>query len=376
MTVPLDLAAESITRTFPRSSFTLDVEHVAAPAGTTLALLGPSGSGKTTLLHLLGLLERPDSGRVLLGGREVTTRDRESRLQMAAVFQRPYLIKGDVAENVAYGLAVRGVPRADRVPRVSEALSRVGLAGYETRSASTLSGGEAQRVSLARALVLEPRVLLLDEPLASLDPLLKRRLAQDFARILRESGATVVWVTHDHDEALVVADRVAVMNAGRIMAAGPTDEVMGLPADTWTASFLGVEAPQSGSVVASNDGLIEIACGEERVVVTGEAPVGSVVEFAVRPEDVILFEHGAELPLTTARNQLPVRVATAEARGTTSHVVLEGHGIRFAAAVSRSSAADLGLEPGMPVLAVFKATAVRWRTSAGGRNGDSKDVRA
>ena len=381
----LALTAENVRRSFPKSGFVLDVERVEAPAGSVLALLGPSGSGKTTLLHILGLLERPDSGRVLLGGREVTARDREARLQMAAVFQRPYLFKGAVGDNVAYGLSVRGVPRAERASRVSAALGRVGLAGYERRSALALSGGEAQRVSLARALVLEPRVLLLDEPLANLDPLLKRRLAHDFARILAESGATTVWVTHDQDEALVVADYVAVMNAGRIVASGPADEVMGLPADDWTASFLGVEEPQSGVVVSSGNGLVEIACGgvgeagtgSARVAVTGDAAVGSAVVFAVRPEDVILFEDGVQLPPTTARNQLPARVESVQSRGTTNHIVLAaGGGVRLAASVSRASSADLGLEPGRRVLAVFKATAVRWQTSAERPERVSEEMRA
>jgi tungstate transport system ATP-binding protein len=364
VTEPIALVAENIKRTFPRSGFVLDVERIEAQAGKVLALLGPSGSGKTTLMHILGLLERPDSGRVLLGGREVTSRDRDARLQIAAVFQRPYLFKGAVAANVAYGLTVRGVRGAERERLVAAALERVGLVGYEDRSALALSGGEAQRVSLARALVLEPRVLLLDEPLASLDPLLKRHLTHDFARILRESGATAVWVTHDQDEALVVADYVTVMNEGRIIAAGPTDDVMGLPADEWTASFLGMEEPQIGTVAASDNGLVEIEYGGARIVVTGDAPVGSAVSFAVRPEDVLLFEDGAELPLSTARNQMAALVESVQGRGTINRIVLRVGDMRLAASVSRSSSADLGLEPGTRVLAVFKATAVRWRESA------------
>ena len=360
MTTPLTLAAENIKRAFPRSRFVLDVERVEASAGSVLALLGPSGSGKSTLLAVLGLLERPDSGRVLLGGREVTSRDRDARLQVAAVFQRPYLFKGSVGKNVAYGLVVRGVVGAERAARVATALERVGLSGYESRSALALSGGEAQRVSLARALVLEPRVLLLDEPLASLDPLLKRHLTHDFASILRGTGVTVVYVTHDQDEAMVIADRVAIMNAGRIVACGAADEVMGLPTDDWTAAFLGMEEASRGSVVNAADGLVTVAVGGVEIVVSGEAPLGARAVLAVRPEDVLLFEDYVELPATTARNRMRASVVSVTPRGASNHVVLDAGGLRLAASVSRAATAELQLAPGIRVLALFKATAVRW----------------
>jgi len=375
MSTALALSATGLRKAYPKSGFVLDVDSIEAAAGTTLALLGPSGSGKTTLLHLLGLLEKPDAGRVLLGGRVVEHGDREARLSMAAVFQRPYLFKGTVEGNVGYGLAMRGRPKTERPALITAALERVGLAGYEARGAHQLSGGEAQRVSLARALVLEPKVLLLDEPLASLDALLKRRLAEEFARIVRETDATVVWVTHDQDEALMVADSVAIVNEGRVVTTGHADTIVGLPADEWTAAFLGVEQGQRGFVVASEGGLVEIACGAARVVVSGDAKTGSAVEFAVRPEDVILFEADATLPPTTARNQLPVSVISCRSRGASNHVVLDAGGMKLAASVSRASAFDLGLQPGSRALAVFKATAVRWRVLDPGTDpsGEMKD---
>jgi tungstate transport system ATP-binding protein len=368
MNAALSLSATGLRKTYPKSGFTLDVDRVEAAAGSTLALLGPSGSGKSTLLHLLGLLEKPDYGEVRLGGRAVVAGDREARLSMAAVFQRPYLFKGTVEGNVGYGLAMRGVPKAERPDRVASALERVGLGGYETRGAQQLSGGEAQRVSLARALVLEPKVLLLDEPLASLDALLKRRLAEEFGRIVRDTDATVVWVTHDQDEALMVADHVAIVNDGRVATSGEADSVMGLPADEWTAAFLGVQEPQTGRVVAAGDGLVELACGSAHVVVVGDARVGSDVQFAVRPEDVLLFEAGAHLPPTTARNQVEATVVSLTGRGAANHAVLDAEGMTLAASVSRAATSDMHLEPGRRVLAVFKATAVRWRSF--GADGD------
>jgi molybdopterin-binding protein len=357
----VSLSAEGIKRRFGRNGFALQVDRVDVPAGETLVLLGPSGSGKTTLLEVLGLLHRPDAGTVLLDGKPVTMRDRAARLQMAAVFQRPYLFKGSVAENVGYGLAARGVPRRERRARVSGALARVGLAGFEDRSAVVLSGGEAQRVSLARALVLEPRILLLDEPLASLDRLLKRQLTHDFATILSEAGVTVVYVTHDQDEALVVGSRIAVMNEGRIVASGPADEVMGLAVDEWSACFLGVEPAARGRVTAVDQGLISVSGDGLEVFASGNPAVGSELFFSVHPEDVLLFESDVELPLTTARNRVPVTVSSVEPRGATFYATLDAGGVRLAASVSRAAASELGVVPGATLLAVFKATAVRWR---------------
>jgi molybdopterin-binding protein len=361
----LSLSGEGLRRSYRRGSFMLDVAHVEVRAGSVLALLGPSGSGKSTLLEVLGLLERPSAGRVLLGGREVGMHDRAARLQMAAVFQRPYLFKGTVGANIAYGLVTRGIPRSQHQALVGAAASRVGLAGCEHRSALALSGGEAQRVALARALVLEPRVLLVDEPLASLDPLLKRQLTQDFASILRASGVTVLYVTHDQDEAMIVADRVAIMNAGSIVAEGPTAEAMSLPPDAWTASFLGLEDPLEGTVLSVTDGLAEVGVGSSRMFVTGDPDPASRVALAVRPEDVLLFEAAAELPISTARNRLSATVVSVAPRGATNHVVLDAGGLRLASSVSRAATAELELRPGVGVLAVFKASAVRWGVAAG-----------
>ena len=356
----LSLIGDGLRRSYRRGSFVLDVPHVEVAAGTVLALLGPSGSGKTTLLTLLGLLEKPSAGRVLIGGREATIHDREARLHMAAIFQRPYLFKGTVGANVAYGLVARRVPRSEHVRRVAAALDRVGLAGSEKRSALALSGGEAQRVALARALVLEPRILLADEPLTSLDPLLKRQLTDDFASILRDSGVTVLYVTHDQDEAMVVAQRVAIMCEGRIVSEGPTDEAMNLPRDAWTASFLGLEEPLEGTVLSVTEGLAEVDVGAGRVFVTGAPELGSRIVLAVRPEDVLLLETSGESSLSTARNHLRATVVSVTTHGATNRVVLDAAGLRLASSVSRAATTDLGLQPGVEVIALFKASAVRW----------------
>jgi len=360
MTAGMALEARDIRHAF-RSGFSLDVSTLLVPAGTTLALLGPSGSGKSTLLSILGLLERPDEGTILLDGAPVTAKDRDARLAMAAVFQRPYLIKGTVSANVEYGLKMRRVPPQERTSRVESALARVGLSGMGQRAAATLSGGEAHRVALARALVLSPRVLLLDEPLASLDTLLKRRLTGEFARILGAEGITVVWVTHDHNEALVVADRVAIMNDGRIVAEGPTASVMTVPTDDWTAKFLGVEIPMRGRVVQSSGGLMSIRAGSVDIVAMGDLPLGTEALLSISPEDVVLLGADEEPMITSARNRFDAVVECVDPRGATLRITLDLGGARIASTVSRTSFAEMGLAEGSRVGVLFKATAVHVR---------------
>jgi len=337
----------------------LDVPEFQLLDGETHVLLGPSGAGKSTLLRVLGLLEKPTAGAIHFDGRRVTAGDRRARFAMAAVFQNPYLFKGTVGQNVAYGLKLRHVPRAERERRVEEALDRVGLGGTARQSALRLSGGEAQRVALARALVLEPRILLLDEPLSYLDPLIKRRLVGDFSRILSAEGVAAIYVTHDQDEAMVVADRISIMKAGQVVRAGSAEEVMSLPIDAWVAEFIGMDAALVGVIVSTDEGIAEIDLGGVRVYARTDLPAGVRVFVGIRPEDIMLFESSAELPRSSARNCLTMRVGSVELRGGTNRVSLVSGSVELAASVSRSAVQELGLRPGVDVLGVFKATAVR-----------------
>ena len=357
---PVTLELESIVRRY-RGGFELRVPHLTVEAGSTLALLGPSGSGKSSLLEVAGLLEAPNEGRVLVDGVPRTVADHATRTTMAALFQRPYLMKATVFDNVAYGLRLRHADKSQIARKVTDALKLVGLAGFEKRASGTLSGGEAQRVALARALVLEPRVLLLDEPLASLDPILKRRMEQEFASILRAQGVTVIYVTHDPDEAMAVADAIAIIRDGRVVTCGPVAQVMSAPGDPWSASFLGVEPGVRGVVSANEDGLLTISAGDVSLAAMGGYPVGTCVLAGVRPEDVVIFEAGADVSRSTARNVLPGRVAEMAPRGSTWQVAVACGTERIAAAVSRASAEELALSVGSDVTVVFKATAVQVR---------------
>ncbi len=220
---------------------TVAVDHVDLdlPAGSVLAVLGPSGCGKSTLLRAVAGLESPSSGSIAYDGADLAGVPTHKR-GFALMFQDGQLFDHlDVAANIAYPLRLRHRSRADQRERVAELLGLVGLDDYADRLPTTLSGGERQRVALARALAVSPRLLLLDEPLSALDRGLRERLAAELHDILRRAGATAMLVTHDHEEAFAVADRMAVMREGRIVQSGTLDEVWRAPADGWTAHFLG-----------------------------------------------------------------------------------------------------------------------------------------
>ena len=234
----------------------LDDVSLTLARGRVLAVLGPSGCGKSTLLRAVAGLQRLDAGRVTFDGVDVT-KVATHRRDFALMFQDGQLFGHlDVAANVGYALARRGVGNSQRAARVDELLDLVGLPGYQGRSPSTLSGGQQQRVALARALAARPRLLLLDEPLSALDRALRERLAAELREILTAEGATALFVTHDHDEALTVADDMAIMRDGRVVQHGPAREVWAAPNDPATADFLGfstaLDAHEAGALGLSN----------------------------------------------------------------------------------------------------------------------------
>jgi iron(III) transport system ATP-binding protein len=250
------------------------------PEGSTCALLGPSGCGKTTTLRLIAGLERPDGGTVEIGGEEVAGPHRAvptERRRIGIVFQDYALFPHmDVAANVGYALGRR--PDRDRV---ETALETVGLGGLGKRSPHALSGGQQQRVALARALVSEPRALLLDEPFSNLDAGLRARVREEVREILAEQRLTTVFVTHDQEEALSVADVVAVVNEGRVEQAGTPEVVYSRPANRWVASFLGEIEVLPGK---ANNGTIECELGN---LPNREGHTGDV-DVLVRPESLAI----------------------------------------------------------------------------------------
>lgn len=224
----------------------LDIPGLSFAEGRTTALLGPNGSGKSTLLRLVAGLERPSSGKVLVGGRAAAG-DRATREHVAFAFQRPVFLTGGVGQNLSLGLRLRGLSRKEADRRAKEAAELCGVGHLWGRDAARLSGGEAQRANLARALALRAPVTLLDEPLAGLDAPARTALLNDLPGILHAVGGTAIVVTHDRDEALRLGDDMAVLLGGRVRARGTRAEVFGSPPDAETAAFLGyLLVPEDG----------------------------------------------------------------------------------------------------------------------------------
>ena len=289
------LRVENVTVRFG-DTVALDEATLEVAEGEVVALLGPSGSGKSTLLRVVAGLERPDAGRVLLAGEDATGVPPHRR-GIGVVFQDQALFQHrDVTGNIAFGLRMRGAPRAEIERRVRELLELVGLSGFEHRSLATLSGGERQRVALARALAPEPSVLLLDEPLGSLDRRLRDRLLDDLERLFDTLGVTVLSITHDLAEAFALGDRVAILREGRIVQTGTPDELWTRPASEEIARFLGLSNVRDGVVVrpesvrvvkdAGGDGVVEAAVRQGPTVkLVVRVGGGEVLEAAVTASD-------------------------------------------------------------------------------------------
>jgi thiamine transport system ATP-binding protein len=297
----VSLAVEQLAVSFDGSPALAGVELEVA-AGERLAVLGPSGSGKSTLLRAIAGLQRPDAGRVVLDGRDLAGVPTHER-GIGLMFQDGVLFPHrNVEGNVAFGLRMQGMPRGERAGRVARVLELVGLSGFERRSTTNLSGGERQRVALARALAPEPRVLLLDEPLGSLDGPLRERLLRDLEALFERLRLTVVLVTHDVGEAFAIGDRVAVFRDGRVVQAAQPDELWARPVDAWTARFLGIRnvREREGRTVVIRPEAVRVERGEGAVVLSAERR-GPVVRLRVR------IDGGDELDAVTTALEHPRR---------------------------------------------------------------------
>ncbi|MBI3303099.1 MAG: ABC transporter ATP-binding protein [Deltaproteobacteria bacterium] len=344
----------------------LSVPHLEIACGEVLTLIGPNGAGKSTLLQTLACLREPAAGALRFDGQAVDLHHPPLALRrrLAVVFQEPLLFDTTVEENVASGLRLRGLAKAVIRERVALWLERLGISHLAARQARTLSGGEAQRTSLVRAFVLDPDLLLLDEPFSALDPPTREALTETFHRLQRQTRITALFVTHDRLEALRLGDRVAVMDRGEILQIGTPEEVFGQPINETVASFVGIETILRGRVESQEEGFAEVRVSSgERVAAASSLPVGSEVTLCIRPEEVTLLAPTVgtihELPLqpSSARNHFPARVVRVLPWGVAFKVHLDC-GFPLVAFVTRPSIEVLGLREEATVIATFKATAV------------------
>ena len=348
------LEIEAVTKRFGATT-AVDEVALALRENEFFALLGPSGCGKTTLLRLIAGFETPDSGRVLLDGQDLTP-VRPNRRPINMMFQSyalfPHL---SVRRNIAYGLKMEGIREPDLTRRVEEALALVQLEPVAGRRPETLSGGQKQRVALARALIKRPRLLLLDEPLAALDRKLRQQMQIELKKLQHEVGITFILVTHDQEEALAMADRIALMNHGRVAQLGTAEELYEHPESHFAADFIGTMNFFEGHVA---EGGVEVAGLGLLRGETGAARPGERAFLAVRPERVAL--HPEEPPAGPGNLLAGVLEGTSyTGQDLSLFVRLAGREAPLVLRLDSARGRDLDLGPGVPVWCGWPASASR-----------------
>jgi len=349
----------------------VNVERFALEQGEVRVLLGPNGAGKTTLMRALNGLEKA-GGELLFGGRPVQSGADRLRLRRrtSAVFQQAYLLATTVRGNVESGLRLRGVRGDELRRRTDAALEMLAIDHLAERRRTGLSGGEAQRVSIARALAVDPDVVFLDEPMASLDPPTRRSLLADLELIFRRLSTAVLWVTHDTEEALAVADRVTFLAQGVVVQEGPTTEVFNNPASQVVADYLGLDVWLEGRVDEQADGSHVFVLPDGTTLICAETHAGPAVA-CIHPDDVMLFLTRPDSRGTSLRNVLDVTVREVRAAGRSRLVALDWQQHRIDALLTRAACEELEVAAGQRLFAAIKATAIQVLPRSGGSDDET-----
>jgi tungstate transport system ATP-binding protein len=346
------------------SKFSLSVDDLYLKNNKILTIIGPNGSGKSTLIRVLNLLEKPDRGAISFEGKNILDERVDKfaiRKKMAVVFQEPLLFNTSVYSNIIIGLKFRKIRLStvrDRFEYFTEKLKINSILG---RSIKNLSGGEKQRVSLARALILDPKLLLLDEPLANIDQQSRESLRSDLFEVLKKYGKSIIYVTHDRNEAMVLADHMAVMNEGRIEQFGQKEEVFRRPANEFVAKFVGVETLIEGLVVRFSENVAEVDVsggkGKQVIYVVTETPKKKKVTLAIRPEDVILYSMDIPPRKSSAMNLFQGKITSIRNIGMFKKVEIDC-GFNLISFVTQNSIERLGLDIGKSIAAGIKASSI------------------
>ena len=334
-------------------TFNLAVDSLKIRAGEVFAIIGPNGAGKTTLLNALALLNAPSAGTLEIMGRNALAPANKLFLRraMSVVFSQPYLTNDTVYDNVALPLKLRGQKDG---AAVDEALELFKISHLKDRNAKTLSQGESHRAVLARAFVTRPRLVLLDEPFAALDERVKAAVSRDLRRVLKASGAAVVFVTQDQGGALTLCDTLGVLVNGRILQQGEPQDIFTRPVSAEVADFVGVETILPGKVDAKQDNLCSVEAGGHTLMVVSDCEAGDSVYVCIRPEDVSV---SLSPDAGGRRNNFKSKVVSVAPWGLEYKVELNC-GFALRAAVTKQLVDGLGLKEGRDVYVSFKATAL------------------
>ena len=346
------LTAARLNKVYEGRSIINDVSIEIRP-GESLAIIGPTGSGKTTLIRMLDLLEKPTSGHIYFDGIDVTNNRHnqlEMRRKMAYVQQKPVVFSMNVFDNVAYGLKWRKFDGNSTKNKVKDALELVEMADYASRNAKTLSGGETQRIAIARALVTQPQILFLDEPTANLDPISTSKIEKVIHSVVSEKSIAVVMATHDMVLGQQISNRIGVILEGKLMQVGSPRDVFSSPVNQRVAEFVGIENLLPGEIVSKEENILTIQINGANIQAISDNLAEGPVYALVRPEDIIISSCQIQ---SSARNVLHGKISKSSEVGPMIRLEIDC-GFPLVALITRSSAIELELEAGHSICANFK----------------------
>lgn len=334
-------------------NFSIKNVNLEIEEGEYFVILGPTGAGKTLLLELIAGFYKPDSGRILLDGKDITMLSPEKR-KIGYVPQNYMLFPHmTVEENIEFGLKMQNVPIVERLKTVEWVLKLLGLTQLRKRLPETLSGGEKQKTALARALVIKPKILLLDEPLSALDINTQKKLRNELKALHEKLRITTIYVTHNQFEAYYLAEKIAIMNEGTIVQAGSPEEVFKKPKNDFIARFIGFENLFEGKILSNNNGIAIIdVCGIKFEAITSK--VGKCI-VGIRPDDIIVSLH----PLNSSiRNVLKGKISDFIDMGSLVNLIVKVNELSFIALITKRSFIDMKLDRGKDVYIAFKASSI------------------